>query len=189
MNTNKLARHYSTLTAPERLSLMLAAATRGDDAEHTRLVDSAPRLTFRVPHTHGRAHAFMVVGAQSHMDRLNLAALFFKCSALASEAEGDLEPRLWGVVRIYAYLMLAHAEGWKQFCDRERLDPTFCAEAMPGGSVLEKAEAEAGALAFTAEEVREYARRDGRPFESLTTAESVADELHAIYTLWAKHWE
>src|SRR5262249_5980633 len=36
-----------------------------------------------------RVHAFMVVSAQNHMERLSLAALFFKSSALVSEVEGD----------------------------------------------------------------------------------------------------
>ena len=51
MNTNGLAKHYGALSAPERFSLMLGAAFRGDEVEHARLLDTAPRVAFRVPHT------------------------------------------------------------------------------------------------------------------------------------------
>ncbi|HVK12936.1 MAG TPA: hypothetical protein VM597_29555, partial [Gemmataceae bacterium] len=120
MNTDKLARHYPTLSAAERLSLMLSAAARGDEAEHARLLATAPRLALSVSHTHGRAQAYLLVCAHSRMDRLNLAALYFKSSALAAEWGGEAGEEMDGLARVFAHLVTAHARGWALFCERER---------------------------------------------------------------------
>src|SRR5882724_10042301 len=93
MNTKSLARHYPALTAAERLSLLMAAGARGDDVEHARLADTAPRETWRVPHTFGRALALLAVFSQHRMVRLELAALFFKTAALADATTGKLAQR------------------------------------------------------------------------------------------------
>src|SRR5262249_13778894 len=76
-NTNKLARRYPALSPAERLSLLVAAAARGDDGEHARLMAAAPRVAWRVPHTFARTFALLVVSALHRMESLELAALLF----------------------------------------------------------------------------------------------------------------
>jgi hypothetical protein len=189
LNTKNLARHYPALSPGERLSLMLAAAARCDEVEHTRLVDAAPRVTYRVPHTLGRAAAFLHVCGLNRMDQLNLAALFFKARALAEATRGRDSTRLRNAARLFAYFAKIHAEDFMLFCEHEQLDPTVCTAPMPGDFVLEHAAREAELEAFTADEAREYAKRDGKPFDDLKTAESVADDLREIYKMWVDQWE
>jgi hypothetical protein len=189
MNTTKLAKHYPLLSPAERLSLMLAAAARGDDMEHARLTDSAPRVRYQLPDTFGRALAFLMVAALHRMQMLNLAALYFKASALAESAQENLSDRCRGVARVFGYLVACHAQGWVLFCERESLDPSVCEKVLEGGEVLEQAAMEAESHGFTADEVYDYARRTGDAIDNLKTVESVADELGEIYQMWVSKWE
>ncbi len=189
MNTNKLATLYPTLEASERLSLMLAAAARGDEAEHARLIGSAPRVTHSMPHTFPRALAFLTICGHYRMVVLDLAAMLFKTTALAEETRGKQATRCRDIARIFAYLVKVTAQGWVQFCSKERLDPKIGTTLLPGEFVEVQALEEAEVLAFTAEEVREFGRRKGTPFESLKTAESVVAELGSIYKMLVDHWE
>jgi hypothetical protein len=188
VNTDRLARHYPTLSPAERLSLMLAAAARGDEQEHARLVAAAPRLAYSAPHMFGRAQAFLVVGFHSRMERINLAALYFKASTLAESSRGKVAARFRDTARVFGYLVRVHAEGWVLFCERERLDPTVCEKDLPGEFALELAEREATVDGFTPEEALAYSRRE-EPASGLKTAESVADELGALYRSWFERWE
>lgn len=190
MTTNTLAKHYHTLSSAERLSLMLAAAVRGDEVEHSRLVDAAPRETWRVPHTFGRSLAFLAVFSQHRMEQLDLAALFFKTAALTEGATEKLAKRLEGAKRLYGYLVGIYAEAWLRFCEAEGLDSAVCKSAAPGGMTLECAVGEAAVVAFTEEEAREYAKRSGQEApESLKTAESVLEELRTVYAMCVAKWQ
>jgi len=150
MNTKGLSRHYGTLSAAERLALMTAAAARGDEAEGDRLTVAAPRVMWRVPHTFGRALSLLAVSSQHRMERLELAALFFRASDAADAARGRDAARLRDTAWLYAYLLLAHADGWARFCESEAIDPTAVEVAAPGADTLAHAEREAEAVAFEA---------------------------------------
>jgi hypothetical protein len=183
VTTNSLVRHYHALSSAERLSLMLAAAQRGDEVEHARLTDTAPRETWRVPHTFGRALAFLSVFSQHRMTQLELAALFFKTVALVEGSTGELATRLDNAMRLYGYLVNIHAEAWVRFCEEERLDSAVCEDAAPGGMTVKLAVEEAESLAFTPGKAREYAKHDNQDSPaSLKTVESVAEELRATYS-------
>jgi hypothetical protein len=190
VTTNSLSKHYGTLTAAERLSLMMAAGVRGDDVEHARLADAAPRVTRRVPHTFGRALAFLAVFSHHRMERLNLAALFFKASALADTTTGKFTARLRDAVRMYGYLVKANAEGWARFCAAEQLDPALCEDMAPGEDVLEHAAREAEVVGFTEDEARACARKDGSfAPDNLKTAALIAEGLREAFTYLLKKWE
>jgi len=189
MNTTKLMKHYPSLNPAERLSLMLAAAARRDNVEHARLTDSAPKVWYRVSDTFGRTLSFLMVAAMHRMQQLNLAALYFKTSALADSAREDMTDQYRGMARVFGYLLNCHAQGWVFFCERERLDPAACEKVLEGGEALELATKEAEADAFTASEVCDYADRIGHPIDSLKTAESVADELGEFYRVLVSKWE
>jgi hypothetical protein len=45
IDTKTLARHYANLTPEERFRLILAAGSRGDEAERDRLVSTGQRIT------------------------------------------------------------------------------------------------------------------------------------------------
>jgi hypothetical protein len=190
VTTKPLANHYGALTPAERLALMMAAGVRGDDVEHARLADAAPRVLWRVPHTFGRALAFLAVFSHHRMECLDLAALFFKTTALADAATGKLATRLRDVIGLYGYLVKVNADGWTRFCAAEQLDPALCEDVSPGGATLEHAAREAAAIGFTEDEARAYVRRGEQVApDNLTTAVSVAGELHEAFTFLLKHWE
>jgi hypothetical protein len=190
VTTNSLAKHYHILSSAERFSLMFAAAVRGDELEHSRLVDAAPREQWRVPHTFGRALAFFAVFTHHRMEQLELAALFFKTAALAEGATEKLAVRLENATRLYGYLVNIHGKAWVRFCELEGLDPTVCETVAPGGMTIEWAEGEAAAIAFTEDEAREYAEhRDQDSPARLKTVESVVEELRTAYTMLLAKWE
>ncbi len=147
-------------------------------------------MTWRVPHTFGRALAFLGVFCQHRMERLELAGLFFKTSALADAATGNLAARLQDGVGLYGYLVNVYAEAWTRFCAAEQLDPSECEGVAPGGVTLEQAGREAEAAGFTPAEAEEYVRRGAEDAPAkLKTAESVAGELRAAFAFLLKQWE
>lgn len=171
MTSAKLSKHYGALDATERLALLLAAGARSDDVEHSRLMDSAPRVTVSVPHTFGRALALLSVSVHERAKHLELAALFFRTRALATEMEGASAKRVASVAGVYGYLFRAHLDGWARFCDAEQLDATVCERAAPGADVLALATTEADAFGFTEAQARAFLGREGeRGPDALLTA-------------------
>ena len=190
MNTNTLAKHYATLSATERLSLLLAAAGRGDEVEHGRLSDAAPRVTWRVPHTFGRALAFLGVFSQHRMERLDLAGLFFKTATLADATTGKVAARLRDVVGLYGYLVKINADGWARFCEQECLDSALCEGVAPGAITLDQAAREAQTVGFTEAEAQDYVRRGGQDAPTnLKTMESVSAGLGEMFQFLLRQWE
>lgn len=189
MNTKILSKHYGALSPAERLSLLMAAGARGDDVEHARVVGAAAWETWRVPDTFGRALAFLAVFSPHRMERLELAALFFKMSALADAAAGDRAARYGDAARLYGYLVRVHGDAWARFCEAESLDPGVCEAVAPGNRTLEVAAGEADERGFTDAEAWEYVRR-GAPDapNALKTAESVAAELRAAFAFLLDQW-
>jgi hypothetical protein len=190
MTSAKLSKHYGALAPAERLALLLAAGARNDDVEHARLTGSAPCVTWQVPDTFGRALALLVVSSQHRMKLLELAALFFRTRALASEMDGTSAKRMASVAGVYGYLFRAHAEGWTRFCEDEGLDPTVCERAAPGADVLKLAHQEADAFGFTEPQARAFLTGEGETGpESLLTPRTVELQLREGYgelmTQWA----
>ena len=188
MSTKALSKQYGALSAAERLSLLMAAGVRGDDVEHARVMSAAPWETWRVPDTFGRALAFLAVFSQHRMERLELAALFFKTSALADAASGALATRLRDAAQLYGYLIRVHDEAWERFCATERLAPGVCEAVAPGNSTLELAGDEAAVCGFTDAEALKYVQRGGEVPGALRTAESVAAELSAAFRSLLAQW-
>src|SRR5262249_47266915 len=70
MNTDRLARHYATLTPAERLPLIMAASARGDEAEYEHLARSAPRVYLQAPDTFYLAEALLLATSLHMMELL-----------------------------------------------------------------------------------------------------------------------
>jgi hypothetical protein len=189
VNTDKLAKHYPNLSSAERLSLLLAAAARGDDLEHTRLADAEPWVDWRVPHTFGRSLAFLLVCAYHRMEQLELAALFFKASAVADAIRGELSTKCRNAAKLYGYLVKINEEGWLKFCEREQLNAGVCIAVLPGECALALAAEEAELVGLAASELLDYARLHKETPFTPKTAESVADALQAIYKMFVERWE
>ena len=123
------------------------------------------------------------------MERLDLAALFFKSAALADAATGKLATRLRGVTGVYGYLVRVHADGWARFCAAERLDSAAC-EAAPGAFTLEQAAREAGVVGYTDAQAAEFVRwcEPDAP-GTLKTAGSVAAGRGGSFRFLLAQWE
>jgi len=190
VTSTKLARHYDALDPAERLSLLLAACARGDDVEHARLADSAPKVTWNVPHTFGRALALLLLASHQRMKLLELAGLFFRARAVADQMEGENAERMANVAGVYGYLFRAQSEGWARFCDAEQLDPTVCEQAAPGADVLNIATDEAAVFGFTEAQTRDHLKREGKddPNALLTAASVEAQVRDGFRSLLAK-WD
>ena len=190
MTTTKLARHYDILDPAERLSLLLAACARDDDVEHARLADSAPKVTWNVPHTFGRALALLLLASHQRMKLLELASLFFRARALADQMEGENAERMTNVAGVYGYLFRAQCEGWARFCDAERLNPTVCEQVAPGADVLNIATDEAEAFGFTEAQTRDHLKREGKADpDALLTAASVDAQVREGFRILLGRWE
>jgi hypothetical protein len=188
VTSKTLARHYPLLDPAERFALMLAAAARGDEAEHARLAAAAPRVAVRVPHTYFRAMAFREVMDQHRMELLEAAALYFKAAHLAAEADGSIRDRLARTARLFGYLVRVNDAGWRRFCDRAGLPDAALAPHLPGAVALRQAidEAEAGGLMD--EEAEAYAMAECPTGFRLKTTESVAADLRATFEARLAWW-
>jgi hypothetical protein len=72
---------YRALTPEERVTAILRASARGDEAERARLVWAAPRQTFSVPDCHGLQEGLIMLSL-SHLATLtSWAALYWEATA------------------------------------------------------------------------------------------------------------
>jgi hypothetical protein len=189
VTTNTLAKQYTWLSADERFSLLLAATARGDEVEANRLAKSGPPATFSVSNAFCRSMAFLIVSALHQMQRLSLAALYFKTSALSDTTTGELSARCRDCARLYAYLVNIHADAWLEFCRVEDLTPMMGTAGYPGEEVIERAAEEARLEAFTEQEAQDYIKRPDSGIDKLKTMTSVADELQETYKTWIEKWD
>lgn len=187
--TATLSRHYPALAPDERFALMLAAAARGDDEEHTRLVAAAPRVTVAVPDTFPRAMAFREVLDRHRAERLELAARFFQTKRLAEDSDEGPGVRMTSVARAYGYLLLAARDGWAAFAEQHLLPCGGLEAALVGGDVLRMAEGEAAGDAVTAGEVAAMLAARGGPVGEVKTAASVAAEQAEVFAARLAWWD
>jgi hypothetical protein len=187
VNTNVLAKLYDRLTPQERLPLIFAASIRGDDVERDRLARSAPRNCFRIPDYHGLAEGVLLAAMFHRMEQLDLAALFWRNSAaLADERdfrgkEGNArEARLNGTLRLFAYLFVVNAEGWKRYCSEARLDADRLLSDLPGAGTLDLTEKLARDTAFSRAEASAWIRRKCHDQAEAPTDDEMADAIRAL---------
>jgi hypothetical protein len=177
MNTDRLARTYSSLTPAERLSLLLAAAARGDHQEGNRLAASAPSVTYRAPHHYALATAFRELCAMHRLKVLDLAAIYLYGYSSAKATDGEEGQRLLDVSLWFGYMLKVNLAGWQQFCKGQNLDPDPYTAHLFGKEILEVAAQQAEQAAFTAEEALACMLRENMPATAAKTAEDVAAEL------------
>jgi hypothetical protein len=162
MNTNGLAKLYEHLTPKERLPLILAASARGDEAERNRQARSAPREGFWLPDYHGLAEGMLLASFFQLLEVLEMAAYYWQAEGLLEQEEilGDnknkeLQDRLNGITRIFAYLFVVKIDGWRLFCAQHHYDPDLLWRGLPGFETVCRAAEEIRIMAFTPEEAGE----------------------------------
>lgn len=172
MNLKALTKHYDQLTARDRLTLIIAASLRSDPVERQRLVDSAPRTTYSIPHHHALAQALAEAASLHLLTLLDLAANFWQWWGLcgwselksqirttANQADADNTDeaeneeaeavRRMCMVRYQAFLFVTHREGWKQFCRDWPIEPEALLQIKPGWDMVVRTDAEARQNAYS----------------------------------------
>lgn len=165
MNTKALARHYRSLSPWERLPLIVTAADRGDDLEHQRLLDSAPKNYFRVPDYFGLATSFDRLARMHAMSQLSRACSFWSAWGLLLAYDTpdvglkrpDLldQDRLAAArrgARLTACRLLNDAEAWKKLCVGLGIDEHSLLRHLPGYQTIVTTENLAAELIFTPKE-------------------------------------
>jgi hypothetical protein len=187
MKATGLTRHYPTLIAAERLALLVAASARGDEAEADRLLSTAPRVTYRVPHTFGRLFALHEVMTHHRMAHLDLAAYFLWTEAM-SDTDDPTADRFLDVARMFGYLLNAHVGGWARFRDWLGIDTSALESSLPGAETIRRAAELSATVAATEAEALDWACGRNPPAQ-LRTAELNAAELRAMYEELVGVWE
>jgi hypothetical protein len=90
-DTKALARHYDHLTPEERFRLILAAGSRGDEAERDRLVNSGGRIALSMQDHAPYAHAFDELAFLIFIELLEEAARYLEAFAHADDADEILD--------------------------------------------------------------------------------------------------
>jgi hypothetical protein len=195
MNANGLAKLYEHLTPKERLPLILAASARGDEAEWTRLVNSAPKEGYRLPDYHGLADGMMFVSLFHLLELLDVAAHYWHASAVLEEEEGlgdkgnkGLRHRFEQLRRVFAYIFFLKLDGWRRFCEEFPVDPDLLMADLPGYDAVKRTEEAARTVAFTPEEMTTWMRMGGNETAEAPKVESVVAGLWAFVNSRAELW-
>jgi len=186
MKAPGLTRHYPTLTEAERLALLLAASARGDEPEEHRLLSTAPKVTYRVPHTFGRLLALHEVMSYHRMKHLELASLYLWTLGMADGAD-KVSERFFAIARKFGYLLTAHAGGWARFREWLGVDTSSLESSLPGAEIIGQAAGLAATIAAAEAGVLEWARRSD-PAVEIRTAETTAADLRAMYDALVALW-
>jgi len=131
MKSDKLTKYYSTLSIEERLPLIVAACDRGDTEERQRLIDSAPRETFTVPHHHRYAMALKHLSHLYLLRQLDLLTVYFRIAGTPPKPAADASDDM-SLAYAAARLFTANADAWEQFCRPLGIEPDSPLEGLSG---------------------------------------------------------
>ena len=168
MNSNGLAKHYEALTPRERVPLIMAASSRGDEVERERLVNSAPKSGLRVANYFGFSQAVQEACFAYLLDQLNLAACFWRAEGLLAsvcdladhpkrrkkrdESEQAREDRMLFLVRWFGYRIVVNADAWRRFCAELNIETPRMVAVLSDQLMLNDVEECARIVAFSADE-------------------------------------
>jgi hypothetical protein len=196
MNASVLARHYHTLTAWERFPLLLAALTRGDDAEAERLAGSAPTRPALVPHYYGLWEGFTLLTVVHQTLQLERVCKLFATTGLMASGRLKGEEPLRRL-RMLAFRFVVDADAWKLLSADLRIAPEAVLGRLPSCGLLNDMEEAARKIAFTPEEALAYLRAQpdaegagpaARDEDRIKTAAEVAQEMRGFLEERARRW-
>lgn len=171
MNTNAIRKHYHKLSARERLALLIAAVARGDEAERHALLDSAPRLTFTLPHTYPLMRGFTRLAQWHIASQLEIAWI------MATLAHFD-DDQSFHAALFAAYRFCIQADAWRAFCNEMGVHPEEALRDLPGaGLSLDFAEALARPMSLTRDEAEAYFKKQFGDEARFQTVESLTATL------------
>ena len=217
MNAGAVSRHYGSLTPEERFRLILAASGRGDDAERTRLVSAAPRLTLARPDHTPFAQAFHELALLIFIELSDAAASFSEAldhaDLVAAEDEGEAAAgeeaaelasegsrkrptwqRCLDLALGFGFLLRTKAGGWKLFCERLNVPPFQLWQGLPGLNRLQRALSLAESVAFAPEGFLRWLNRTrpkGCPELKAVplTVEGIAAATESLFREQAAWWD
>jgi hypothetical protein len=128
---DQIKRHYDRLSSRERFALMIAAGTRGDNAERMLLSDTAPKIAFSFLHTMPLADAFDSLTSFHMIQQLGTASSFWMLLRWA-EVDQD-EPVYEGhsigdAIELAGRRFLEGRDAFRSVCKEWDVDP----ETMQG---------------------------------------------------------
>jgi hypothetical protein len=197
VDTKGLAKLYDHLTPHERLPLIVAASTRGDEVESGRLVNSAPRDLYKVPDYYGLADALRGLVLMHVIGLLDLAALYWRVSGhleaysgLFGEKGPEQPARLEATLRLVAWRYCFEVDGWSRFCEGLKIEADAFLKDLPGHETLREVEEEARLTAFTTEEAETHLRARSHGDLRLPTADELGRrwrrDLDHVASLWGR---
>jgi hypothetical protein len=197
VNTNGLAKHYDKLTPWERLPLIAAAHTRGDETEATRLVQSAPTVGYRMPDYYGHADAVTMLALFHIIAQLDRATVFWQSAALESDlaelAESKKErarcDHLWDLRRLLAYRIVVEADALARLSTEMGLNFENLLRGLSGYETMKQSERDARQIAFTPEEATAFLRRDGSKDAEARAVEETAKGMRYFLDKRLEWWD
>lgn len=176
--------------------MLIAACRRGDETERLRLIETAPRVGYRLPDYIGFADALQTVVLIHLADRLDLGARFWLVLALLESEHPDDSPRrrkqserLEGTVGAAALRFCIEVDGWKLFCEGLDLEPDGIIAELPAFRTAEAMETLARQMASTPEEANAYLRKEcAQEAARLPTADDVAESYRKMLAMGEGPW-
>jgi hypothetical protein len=187
MNTNRLAKHYGTLSPTERLALIVNAAARGDEQEIGRLRSSAPCEDWRMPHHAHMADRLQRLALVSLMDVLDDTARGLRAVMFANSCKptGLSNEELMDEYFAHAYHCVTRLRGWRLFAEHNGFDPDWLFDEMPAWETVRQfaTVAESVIAQFADAKAEVEARMSKRLGAKVSTfsAEEAADALERYY--------
>lgn len=176
-NNGTLQKHYGKLTPRERLALIVAASARGDETERRALIDSAPRLTYRLPDYSEMYDVLQLLALSYLVNQLNRA---WNMSTLGHLGESNNAP--YRGARIAAYVFCVQADAWRAFCGEIGIDPNAMTAGFEDALFsLEFAEKIAREFAYTFDEAQAEMEKDFGADANVITVERALSDLRALF--------
>jgi hypothetical protein len=207
----RLEKVYATLSETQKFAVGMAAVARDDMPEVLRVLATASRKWYSLASLVPAAWSFDAVGLRHLTERLEIALRMDAALHVSQswwyeallEGRGDEVPLgLPGggtadtarhpdrAVRLNAYLLLAHRDGWAEFLTRLRIEPELGDRLIPAGNTLRAAEKMAGKLAMSEAETQEMVlETDADGGGKVVTPAAVADQLESEFYQMLAVWD
>ena len=144
---------------------MFAALSRDDETEVSRLMNSAPMLSWRMCHHNGVANALIFLAQHRRNEQLEVAANYTLARWRLQMADEQATEDEAGKVRMWecmadtsAYLYCVGEEGWNQFCDEIGVTSADLLDGAPGEWVISLCNLNMSDVAPTRDELSEQLR-------------------------------
>lgn len=186
MTRRSLSRLYDRFDSQERFELILAAWSRGDDAEVERLKAKASPSAWRLMDYAPMMMAFQNLAIITYIELSNHASEMTIAWHNADRDWGneDLNERWSRIALLQGYLLRTKWHAWEKFCSEIKARPTLLAEALPGFDRMLAALAMAHKLVDHDVDAAEVLVRE-RGGEILTV-DAVLKETHEIFESMVK---